>query len=542
MKTTENQKEKTPADHPSLFRAFQETLGSHQTEYPKYWSPYKTPEEKIAYQQRLPTEIQPFVRDYFQKHRDELLSHQPESTSQYLDNTTNAWDKHLLVNRQIDCFLSYEYRNIFGDWSPEEWKLAKRLLIAGMETDHVKVMYSGGIKRKLDSEAEKLTRRYESVDPEFTSLLMTPSFQSFYLSWELEHRKYLLQTLKGDNVDALKAKLLDRYHSGDEGVFRLRLNEIKEKNKGKTSEQLEAEVQQIESKCKEGALKKMYNLLGKPDFREFESLLKFDNTTEYEYTYSLKGLPDLFLREEILRRLVEKNKIDQNRSVFSLTLNDFLVAIDEVIADEESDFTIRLRHYSQNYNTCGTACIMSILNRKGLQLEEEVELRIWEMVGKPYNFPGGLAEVLLRNNFKVTYVQNKPEILDPQNPEFHVMSDHLFSAATNYVDLFEQALERGLRFQVEDWDFERVQSEIKQGNPCIIYLHVTHTITHVVLAHGIKGNRLKIMDPLRNIKYLSKEELNKSIVNPMGKRLLVVHKLPNDFFATLDTGLSAIGY
>lgn len=542
MKPTENEEGKTPADHPDLFRAFQETLDSYQTEYPKYWSPYKTPEEKIAYQQRLPTEIQPFVRDYFQRHRDELLSHQPESTGQYLDNTTNAWDKHLAVNRQIDCFLSYEYRNIFGDWSPEEWKLAKRLLIAGMETDHVKVMYSGGIKRKLDSEAEKLTRRYESVDPEFSSLLTVSSFQNFYLSWEFKHRKYLLLTLKGNDGDALKAELLERYHSGDEGVFKLRLNEIKEKNKGKTPEQLEEEIREIESKCKEGAIKKAYSLIGRPDFREFENLLKFDNTTEYEYTYSLKGLPDLFLREEILRRLVEKNKIDQNRSVFSLTLNEFTVAIDEVIADEESHFTIRLRHYSQNYDTCGTACIMSILNRKGLQLDEEVELRIWEMVGKPYNFPGGLAEVLLRNKFKVTYVQNKSEILDPENPEFSVMSDHLLSAAKNYVDLFEQALERGLRFQVEDWNFERIQSEIKQGNPCIIYLHVTDTMTHVVLAHGIKGNRLIIMDPLRNIKYLSREELNKSIVNPMGKRLLVVNKLPTDFFTTLDKGLSAIGY
>jgi hypothetical protein len=542
VKRTESKKEETPAEHPDLFRAFQETTGIHQTEYPKHWSPYKTPEEKVAYQKRLPTEIQPFIRDYFQRHKDEILSHQPESAGKYLDNTARAWDIHLAVNRQIDCFLSYEYRNIFGDWSPEEWNMAKRLLIAGMETDHLKVMYSGGIKRKLNSEIEKLTKRYESVDPEFSSLMMTPSFQSFYISWELEHRKYLLQTVKGNNVDVLKAELLERYHSGDEGVFKLRLNEIKEKNKDKTPEQLETEIQKIESKCKEGAIKKIYSLIGRPDFQEFENLLKFDNTTEYEYTYSLKGLPDLFLREEILRRLVEKNKIGQDRSVFSLTLNEFTVAIDGVIADEESHFTIRLRHYSQNYDTCGTACIMSILNRKGLQLDEEVELRIWEMVGKPYNFPGGLAEVLLRNRFNITYVQNKPEILDRNNPEFSLMSDQLLNAANNYVDLFEQALKKGLKFQVADWDFDRVLSEIKKGNPCIIYLHVTDTITHVVLAHGIKGNRLKIMDPLRNIKYVSKEELNKSIVNPMGKRLLVVHKLPDDFFITLDKGLSAIGY
>ena len=139
----------TPENNPDLFRDFEEMPSSYHTLYPKYWSPYKTAEEKIDYQKRLPTEIQPFIRGYFRKHKDELSSYQNESVAEYLNHTMEAWDQHIQVNRQIDCFLSYEKNNIFGDWSPKEWGLARRLLVAGMETDHIKAMYSGGIKKSF---------------------------------------------------------------------------------------------------------------------------------------------------------------------------------------------------------------------------------------------------------------------------------------------------------------------------------------------------------------------------------------------------------
>jgi hypothetical protein len=173
----------TPTDVPELFRAFGEVAGKYVTEYPKCWSPYKTAEEKVSYQNRLPTEIQPFVREYFRKHMNELLSHQSESTGEYLENTRVAWNRHIEANRQADCFLAYQVKNIFGDWSPKEWRLARRLLTACMDTDHIKVMYSGGIKRKLDSELTRLAERYDLIDSELTSLLTVPSFPTFYLSW-----------------------------------------------------------------------------------------------------------------------------------------------------------------------------------------------------------------------------------------------------------------------------------------------------------------------------------------------------------------------
>jgi len=541
MESIEMNNDNTPENNPDLFRDFEEMPSSYHTLYPKYWSPYKTAEEKIDYQKRLPTEIQPFIRGYFRKHKDELSSYQNESVAEYLNHTMEAWDQHIQVNRQIDCFLSYEKNNIFGDWSPKEWGLARRLLVAGMETDHIKAMYSGGIKKRLDSEAERLEQKYKN-NPEVSEVLMTPSFFTFYVSRELDYQRYFLSNAQDQPSDKLKKELIEKYCSGDERVFENQLSEIESKNRGRSSEQIELEIDDMESVAKENARKKMYAMMDRPDVRNFDNLLKFDNTTEYEYTYSLKGLPDLFLREEILRRLVEKKKIEPEISVFSLTLDDFKEAIDTQIREEDEHFTIRLRKYRQHFDTCGTACIMSILNRKGFPLNEEMELKIWEMVGQPYNFPGGLAEVLLMNKFNVTYIQDKPELLDRNNPEFTSMSDGLLSAAKNYISLFEKAFNRGLKFQVEDWSFERVQAEIRRGNPCIIYLYVSDTVTHVVLAHGMKGNLLEIMDPLGDIKYLSMEELNRNIIHPMGKRMLKVDKLPDDFFSTIENGLSAVEY
>lgn len=185
---------------------------------------------------------------------------------------------------------------------------------------------------------------------------------------------------------------------------------------------------------------------------------------------------------------------------------------------------------------------MSILNRKGVPLTEENELAIWEMVGKPYNFPGGLALVLLRHGFHVAYFQDFPELLSATNPEFEAMDKRLLSAANTYVELHQAAVMAGLEFKVTDWNFQTVRREITRGNICIIYLHVTNTVTHVVLAHGVKGSRLEIMDPLRSIRYLSEDEFDARIVNPMGKRLLVVKKLPDDLFDVLNDKLALLGY
>lgn len=531
----------TPDKHPELFHTFEEQPGHWHTRPPAYLSQYKSAAEKLEYERRLPGEIQPLMREYFQRHSSEMVEiRERESVTEYFSHLTNAWGRHLEANELGDTFLNYEIRNIFGDWGSAEWRMAQRLLAATMETDHSKALYSGGIKAKLDTEIERLVQKYGHTDPNFKMLLLTPSFVTFYEARALAHKKYQLSVLEGKPDERLKESMLQRYYAGDEQLFKDRHVSMIKASQGIAT--LKKDVQDEELALKERSIKKKYFMEGRPDVQAFESLLEFDNTTEYEYTYALKGLPDLFLREEVYRRLVAMKEVSADRSVFSLSYDDFSNAIDNVLVRVDKHFTIRLRPYMQHFDTCGTACIMSILNRKGTSLDEETELRIWEMVGKPYNFPGGLAWVLLRNGFHVTYVQDGPELLRPDNPEFASMDKNLLAAAHTYVDLHKKAVDAGLRFEISDWGFERVRSEIERGSPCLLYLHVSDTMSHVVIARGIFNGRLEIIDPLGSIKYLSAEELNAIIVAPMGKRLLIVQKLPYDLLTLLDEKLLRLGY
>ena len=525
---------------PEFFMEFPETPDLYRTEFPTYWSPYKTPIEKLAYVKRITSEIQPFIRSYFQKHKAEMLDRiESEELSEYTGKTKDAWAKHLDVNQAIDCFLNYELGSEFGDWSPEEWRVARDLLAAGMDSDHAKAMYSGGIKDKLEIERRKLVARYGVMNPDFEHQLLTLSFPTFYESRVFSHKKYKLSVLDGRPDEALKGEIANKYYGGDNRLFDLRDQETKSSD---DPEILRREIEASESSFRQRFAKKQYLMLERPDVRAFDDLLYFDNVTEYEYTYSLKGLPDLFLRDEILRRLTEAGLMPRDTNVFSLAKEDFFSAIDLMLAKLATKFEIRLRQYRQTSDTCGTACIMSVLNRKGLPLNEVEEMAIWSRVGRPYNFPGGLANVLLKFGFNVDYIQDSRVLLSKENPEFAVNDPHLVAAAEQYVGLHEEAVASGLHFESRDWSFDDVRSEIVRGNVCLIYIHVSAEVSHCVLAHGIKNGRLLIIDPLNSIKSLDSAELNARIKTPMGKRMLVVKKLPRDMFDTLRSKLHENDY
>lgn len=532
--------EKAPSQLPELFLSFQEVSGNFTAVPPLKWSPYKTGKEKLEYQTRLPIEIQPFIREYFIKHSEEMNGLLiTETTESYLSHLKQAWFDHMQANRAIDIFLAYEINNPLAEWSPIEWRTARRLLVASMTTDHKKAMYSGGVKKKLDFETKKLIARYGHTDSNFEIKLLTPSFITFYEQRDYDHKRYMLSIMEGKPDVLLKDDLLQRYHGGDDEILELRMSEL---SKVSDIETLRKEIDDLSEGFQQRSSVKQYLMMERADVRAFEQLLEFDNTTEYEYTYSLKGLPDLFLREEILRRLKKLGKLPVETSVFALDQSAFLEPIDVVISDFDRHFEMILKRYRQHFDTCGTACVMSILEKKGLSLDEETELRIWEAVGKPYNFPGGLSLVLQRAGYHTSILQDDPRLLREENPEFLNMNTELVEAAQQYVALHKSAVNSGASFEIMDWGYDRIRSEVMRGNVCLIYLYVDEIVSHVVLVHGFRNDRLLIMDPLGSIKTLTADQLNQKITTPMGKRAVIVKKLPDNFFDLIDTTISSAGY
>lgn len=521
-----------------LFREFPVTGETFLTEQVKYSSPYRSAAEKLAYVRDLPSVIVPFLRAHFEKHASALAQIQQEQLPEYTSNLKESWRKHLAVNDAIDTFLNYEFQTAYKEWSITEWRCIRDLIVAAFDSDLQKGLYSAGIKKKLDTTAEQLKKKYASIE-NFEQLLLTPSFLTFYETRDLDQKKYDLSVLSGKPDLELRAKMIDQYCAGDEGVFELR---DQSQTRDVSIDTLAADIAHIEASAKERAAKKGYLMSERPDIKDFEELLKFDNALEYEYTYSLRGLPDLFLREEVLKKLIENGKLDKDTNVFSVSKEAFLEKIDEQLHQLQNEYNIRVRTYRQNYDTCGTACVMSVLNRKGLPLTEENELKIWEMVGKPFNFPGGLAWVLQRHHMHTTFVQDDPHVLNANNPEFSDMSPQLKAAAETYVSLHEKASQEGMKFEVSDWGYDRVRSEIERGNLCLVYIDVSDTMTHVILAHGYRDESIRFMDPLQGTRYMNKKELDAAIVNPMGKRMVIVKKLPEDIFNVIHTKLESAGY
>ena len=196
-------------ENSNLFREYTETGETYKTELAPYGSPYKTPEEKLSYERTLPTVIQPFIRAHFEKNAVKLAEIQTEPIEEYTKHLREAWEAHLAVNKAIDCFLMYESGTPFKEWSPEEWRSARRLLVGAIDTDVTKGLYSVGLKKKLDTEVVRLKTKYSNVE-DFEQNLLTPSFATFYEERDLDHKRYELSVIQGHTDEKLKQNIVNR--------------------------------------------------------------------------------------------------------------------------------------------------------------------------------------------------------------------------------------------------------------------------------------------------------------------------------------------
>ncbi len=510
---------------------------------PKFMA-YKSAEEKLGYQKSIPSRIRPYLMGYIASIQPEIETRvEEESPEEYLLNLKLSWQRHNEVNEAIDMFLFHQEISLFKDWSLEEWRLAKDLLRGAVETDHVKNIYSGGLKRKIEYEARKLEKKLNLTQEE-KGLLLTPSLGTFMEVYFIEHGKYWLSMIEKDvNKQGrlkLKHKLISSYHCDDEELLKLRMATL---NFSKYDpEELNKVIINLENKMGESRIKKLYFILDRNRaIRIIDQLLVYDNLHEYVWIYNFKGFPDVFLREEIVRRLKLANKISPEIDALQISPHQLLNLVDSHIKHRGHRYLIRLHPYFQNDGTCGTCCVMSVLAKKGIPLNIETEYTIWGRVGKPYNFPGGMAKVLMENSFAVHYYQYPAEPFTPNHEDVLSGDSFLAQKIEEYVSMHHEAVAIGMNVSISDWNSQKVREELEIGNPCIVGIQLTPKVLHWVTVRGYRGGRFEVVDPLRMYNHFHVPELDSLIETSMGKRMLVVEKLPRDFFTIFNNALARVG-
>ncbi len=517
-----------------LFRHIQDVVHEREMLPPPRILMYKTAEEKRAFATTLRSgAVRPYLSRYAASIQPEIEEVLAESLAEFCRHTDQAWQNVIAVNKEVDAFLYHESQSPFGDWSPVEIAYAIALLKRALKAEHEKNVYSSAIKRKLDQETDRLVKKFGLTEAE-KHLLVTPGFATFHEQYHFDHMRFHLSP-----EEAMKQALLARYHADDPELLEERLRAFAFSTK--ENNVLLRQLQEHETKQTQTSTQKYYLLIERPELKQFEWLLRFDNLTEYEYAFGLAAYPEIFLRERLLALSKMYKIVDAETTIFSLLKwTDWEEPLRQLMTKMEKTFRIRLSPYAQTANTCGTACVMSVLHTVGVPLTRTVEYDIWNRVGAPYNFPGGMALELMKYGFLVDDWNEPDQLFTPEHPDLVSGDESMFVYAHLYVDLFERAVERGMNVSCKPWGFQDVLSNIRQGNVCIVgvgFPGIGDDILHWVIARGYEqkadgSHRIEILDPMGSLKWLTESQMEELIDTSMGKRLLVVRKFPAGFLET----------
>lgn len=519
-----------------IFRKIENVAQPREYLEPAFLLSYKSAQERMQLATSFRTaEIRPYLHRYFESIQGEIThAIETEHAATYLEHLHSAWRDVAEVNKRIDTLIANKDQDAFPEWSLAQLKLSRGLLEKALEAEHTKNIYSGGLKRKIEAGMESATLRY-GLTSEEVQLIGTVAGGTFHERYNADHMRYFLSD-KDSEKEELRLALLRMYHGNDPRLLdeRMASFSFETRDSAGIAEQLES----ISGLIKERTTKKNYLMLGRQELKTLEALLRFDNWDEYLYIYRFSAFPEAILRSTLMKHAQKEELISEDTHFLQLNHAEFLALVDRMIEKRRDSYDIDLEMYRQTDNTCGSACVMSILERVGVPMSREAEIEMWDRVGKPYNFPGGMAKELMGHGFRVDYHQYPDRAFSPsQKPELEAAS--LIPKAEEYVRLHEEAVTLGMNVEIADWDLDTIIAEMQKGRACIVGTNIggSSELLHWEIAQGYRaqGNsyEIRILDPLGNRRWVGRSELESKAVTSMGKRMLSVYKIPAELYQDL---------
>lgn len=508
---------------------------SHEQNYekPRHSLSYISPEARIELATSLrAVRMRPYHEQYISKIEGEVnAAVQDESANEYLTHLEQSWQATIDENEKIDTFLCIRNDAPFAEsWSEAELEKAQDMLQRTLKAEHSKNVYSGALKRKIEYEAEKIRHKYSMSDEEF-NLLLTPKSGSFHDRYRLDHLEYYLDP-EGYGQNKL-AGLLGTYHDGDCELFELRLKSFNFENTDNA--QLRASAAQTRERLKDVSIKKGYLMQERPDVAVVDRLLEYDNWEEFIHICTYKAFPEAILREKLLEHAQYNLLADKNARFTDYTHDEFIALVEQMHEEARTAYNVEVKPYRQTDDTCGTACVLTLLRSKGKEFTQDDEMQMWSRIGRPFNFPGGIAQELMQEGFNVKYSQYPSRSFYEDHPDINDNPDFFFKTAGLYMQQLKEATTHGLDIAVADWNFETIIENLKSGNLSIVGINIgedrnAREMLHWVLATGYRldddGYKLYIIDPLGRDRYVDKRYIDWATPTSMGKRLITIRKMP----------------
>lgn len=477
-------------------------------------------QEKLDFQDKIKSEVRPYLQNIVEKLRGKIKSAIEFPADAYLSNLRNSWQEHNQIAKNISDFLRVVHDRSGITLGPIQLEQAIGLLEKAIHSDNEKNVYSGGLKKKIEAEAIRIKDRYNLSDEEYL-MTLTPSEGNFYEAYRYDHLKFFFANKNGENIG--KSELIEKYHGEDEGLLNSRMETF-----GFEKESIEALTNELEKylkRHKDFVIRKGYLMLEKPDIKTLDKLVSFDNMEEFQWGYSLMGMPDYLLRKLLYTELVRAKFLNKNQPLLSVDENELLELSKKLKEKREEHFQMHIPNVQQHWDSCGAACVLSMLTLKGIKSKKETEKEIWSRIGQPYNYPPGMAIELMKEGFDVTFRQYPARVFSDEHPVFRGNDEELTKACNLYLKMIGEAVKLGMELKIAPINSNEIKKELKKGNVCLISIRLHEAEPgplHAITVYGYHEDSFLVNDPLNVISQMPSETMDKLMDTTMGHRMLVV--------------------
>ena len=518
--------------HFFLFRLRSQPSGTGAGQHPSGMNeqPYKSAVQKLRYADEIGSRIRPYLFAHADDLAEEIREALDLSAWCFLDNLVRSWEGHVTACNRIGSFLTESFSSGYHAWCYSEWDAVRQLAVDAFDTDQRKNIFSRSLKTKVAIETMELADLYRWTNEE-TRLCQTPSSEPFHTRYRRDHLKLVHARLVGDNTD-LEDRLAALYHHGDKELMHLRIEKMQLLRM--SSDALRRQIADMTNLANQQFIKKYYFMKRYTGTMAINELLIYDNWHEYLAVYGQKAFPDLHLREEIVIQASMLGLINKGVEALSLRRRDLLDLIDSARHKTETLYLREIEPYYQHVTSCGVSTVMSVVGSKTLPHTVETEVSLWRSVGAPYNFPGGMASILLSHGYEVLYLLDRADhFILGRHPIADIETNEETRRTVQlYHRLHDQAVQEGLGFRpCAEVNSITLVRFLQDGHLCILGIHLPAApeILHWVLIHGYdktggRDIRFAVMDPMGAMRTLTARDVDSLSDTYMGRRMLVTRK------------------
>lgn len=290
---------------------------------------YISPEEKFKLVGSFV--IENFWDSFIEQHKNSINIFRgiaKNSIQDFIKVYQDVWDYVIEINILDDVFVSrlYEQGKTNNNLSPFELKIALKLLGLSLYSELEKDCLMALNKSILIDLSEDLKKKYQFSEQEF-QLLMTPSFDTFFTSYHLDHLEYKI--CQDENLKKiLEDALIDKYHSHDRKLFELRFKSMYFPE----SINLEANLKMQRELAEKRKIEKTNFIGNREDFIAFEKLLEYDNFLDFKYRYNLQACPEFYLRKILFSECKHRGLFENVEKPLQLEDEDFILGVRDVIS------------------------------------------------------------------------------------------------------------------------------------------------------------------------------------------------------------------